>query len=363
MPSLAKHTQVGKGIIMSAEVLNLSEFDKSLVRKLTGPILKNDVGFNFDDADFLKNLPIVSSQLPERIISFLNEFKYNPPEEGYCIVSTGEIDTKTLGQTPGHWDLTTNNDTCSDAVMAMCLCATILGDIFGWQTQQDGRVIHDILPIKKYEDDQLGCGSREELTWHTEDAFHELRGDYLIMMCLRNNDQIPTTLCKPDYSQLSKQHIDELFKKQFVIKPDNSHKAVNASRDRFAALDKESIGLSRAYESMMKRDSKPQEISVLFGNRNDPCLRIDPYFMEQPKTLEAQEALAAMVDLVSSSLVEVALNPGDILVVDNYEVVHGRRPFKARYDGQDRWYKRINVIRDIRRCNEVLETKLSRVIY
>lgn len=348
---------------MNTAALNISNHEKKLVSKLTESILKKEVSFNFDDVCFLKNLPVVASQLPEGIISFLNEFKYNPPEEGYCIVSTGGIDTRTLGPTPGHWDLTTNNDTCNDAVMAMCLCATVLGDIFGWQTQQDGRVVHDILPIKKHEDDQLGCGSREELTWHTEDAFHELRGDYLIMMCLRNNEQIPTTLCKPDYSQLSKQQIDELFKKQFIIKPDNSHKPVNSSRDHQASLNEENVEVSRAYDSMMARDSKPQEIGVLFGNRNDPCLRIDPYFMEQPKTLEAQEALAAMVDLVSSSLVEVALNPGDILVVDNYEVVHGRRPFKARYDGEDRWYKRINVIRDIRRCHEVLETKLSRVIY
>lgn len=39
----------------------------------------------------------------------------------------------------------------------------------------------------------------------------------------------------------------------------------------------------------------------------------------------------------------VALTPGDVLVVDNDLVVHGRVPFKARYDGTDRWLKRSSV--------------------
>jgi alpha-ketoglutarate-dependent taurine dioxygenase len=45
----------------------------------------------------------------------------------------------------------------------------------------------------------------------------------------------------------------------------------------------------------------------------------------------------------------VALAPGDILILDNYRGVHGRRPFEAKYDGRDRWLKRVSVTRDLRR--------------
>ena len=38
-----------------------------------------------------------------------------------------------------------------------------------------------------------------------------------------------------------------------------------------------------------------------------------------------------------------ALAPGEILLVDNDVAVHGRVPFRARYDGTDRWLKRVNI--------------------
>lgn len=319
---------------------------------------------DFESVDFLKDLPLTAYHLPKRLVRFLNEFKYNPVEEGFCVVSTGLINNDKIGPTPPHWELKTNNDTCRDAVMGMCLCATVLGDIYGWLTQQDGRFIHDILPIKSHEHEQLGSGSKEELTWHTEDAFHELRGDYLVLMCLRNNDSVPTTLSKPDYSKLTEEQIDILFEKHFVIKPDNSHKPKNSSRERAEAIQSGGLQtIETAYEIMMRRDKEPEKIAVLFGNKKDPCLRIDPFFMEKPECPKAAEALERLIELVTESLIEVALNPGEIIIIDNYEVVHGRRPFEARYDGTDRWYKRINVIRDIRRCQEVLENRQARVIY
>jgi len=57
----------------------------------------------------------------------------------------------------------------------------------------------------------------------------------------------------------------------------------------------------------------------------------------------------------------VVLRPGDVAFLDNYRVVHGREPFTPRYDGHDRWLKRVNLIRDIRRV--FVETRsLTRVI-
>jgi len=340
--------------------LQVSEIEVSQIKRLVGTYL--DTFNGFDDRQFLKNLPLMAHKLPTRLSAFLNEFKYNPNEEGYCVVSTGLVDPEKLGATPSHWEHQTNNDTCQSEVMAMCLCASILGDIFGWLTQQDGRIVHDIVPIRKHENEQMGSGSNEELTWHTEDAFHELRGDYLIMMCLRNDQSIPTTISKPDYSKLSKDQIDVLFEKEYIIRPDLSHRPENGSKERKKILNDDE-GLNHAYESMLNRNTTPEKIAILFGNKKDPCLRIDPYFMDEPENPKAREAYAAIVDLVTESLVEVSLNPGEILIVDNYEVVHGRRAFQAKFDGTDRWYKRLNVIRDIRRCNEVLEAKQSRVVY
>jgi enduracididine beta-hydroxylase len=56
------------------------------------------------------------------------------------------------------------------------------------------------------------------------------------------------------------------------------------------------------------------------------------------------------------------LEPGDMLFVDNFRAVHGRRPFSARFDGRDRWLKRINVTRDLRKSRRVRGSRESRVI-
>jgi hypothetical protein len=59
------------------------------------------------------------------------------------------------------------------------LYGSLLGDVFGWATQQDGHIVHDVFPIKGNEQAQLGTGSEQTLWWHTEDAFFPYRADYI----------------------------------------------------------------------------------------------------------------------------------------------------------------------------------------
>jgi hypothetical protein len=42
--------------------------------------------------------------------------------------------------------------------------------------------------------------------------------------------------------------------------------------------------------------------------------------------------------------------------------VHGRRAFKARYDGSDRWFKRMNITRDLRKSRADRIEAVSRII-
>jgi alpha-ketoglutarate-dependent taurine dioxygenase len=79
-------------------------------------------------------------------------------------------------------------------------------------------------------------------------------------------------------------------------------------------------------------------------------LRIDPAYMSAvTEDSDAARALAEVSALIGGALTEVSIRPGEVLLLDNYRAVHGRRPFEARYDGRDRWLKRVNVTRDMRR--------------
>jgi hypothetical protein len=44
-------------------------------------------------------------------------------------------------------------------------------------------------------------------------------------------------------------------------------------------------------------------------------------------------------------------------------MVHGRKPFRARFDGTDRWLRRLNVAVDLRKSRKFRLTADSRVIY
>jgi alpha-ketoglutarate-dependent taurine dioxygenase len=46
---------------------------------------------------------------------------------------------------------------------------------------------------------------------------------------------------------------------------------------------------------------------------------------------------------------DLQMESGDFCFLDNFRVVHGRKPFKARHDGGDRWLMRANITCDLRK--------------
>ena len=79
--------------------------------------------------------------------------------------------------------------------------------------------------------------------------------------------------------------------------------------------------------------------------------------------LDAERALTELSAAVERHQRSVILEAGDLLVIDNGLVVHGRSPFPARYDGTDRWLQRAFVVADLASISErdgrVLTTAFS----
>jgi L-asparagine oxygenase len=77
-------------------------------------------------------------------------------------------------------------------------------------------------------------------------------------------------------------------------------------------------------------------IAVLAGGEKQPLLRADfaeTRGMDDDETAAA--ALLALREAAVSVAVNVLLEAGDVLVVDNHHAFHGRTPFQARGDGHD----------------------------
>jgi hypothetical protein len=77
---------------------------------------------------------------------------------------------------------------------------------------------------------------------------------------------------------------------------------------------------------------------------------------------DAADALDTLMTSVGAGLKGFALAPGDLCFIDNYKVVHGRSAFQARYDGTDRWLRRLNITRDLRKSRDLRLAPGSRLV-
>ena len=286
-----------------------------------------------EEADFLDSATTYAQELPRRIRAFLSAFRLAEPS-GICVVSGYPVDDSKIGKTPAHWRKEPGDSSTLEEEVFLNLCGALLGDAIAWAHQRDGIICQDLVPIESDENEMLGSGSALDLVWHTEDARYSYRGDYIGLMCLRNPDAVPTTFASIDDVRLDPDQIEVLLEPRFIFRPDPSHPT----------------------------DGEREKASVLFGDPESPYLRFDPYSMDQPETEEARSAMDYLIHVIDENLTDVVLLPGECLFIDNYKAVHGRSSFKARFDGTDRWLKRINIARDLRKSRGVRKAPESRVI-
>jgi hypothetical protein len=310
--------------------LELTDGDIREIRSLVKEVASRHC--SVEKADFLDNARTYAQELPRRLRAFLNTFKLTEPS-GVCVVSGYPVDDAKIGKTPPHWKKPDGSSTTEEEIF-LNLCGALLGDAIAWSHQREGLICQDLVPIEGHENKMIGSGSARELVWHTEDARYSYRGDYIGLMCLRNLDAVPTTFALINDVRLDPDQVEVLFEPRFVFRPDPSHPT----------------------------DSEGEKASVLFGDPRSPYVRFDPYCMDQPEVEEARLAMDYLIRAINENLTGVALRPGECLFIDNYRAVHGRSSFQARFDGTDRWLKRINIARDLRKSRAVRKAPASRVM-
>ncbi|RMI43388.1 guanitoxin biosynthesis L-enduracididine beta-hydroxylase GntD [Streptomyces triticirhizae] len=286
--------------------------------------------------EFLAESTVIAHELPRRVRSFLNRARLD--DIGHTVVVSGHaLDALGPEPTPRHWREADTERSRAYAFLLM-LHAALLGDVIGWATQQDGRLVTDVLPIRGQENSPISSSSHAPLGWHTEDAFSPSRGDHIGLLCLRNPDRTTTTVSHVVPAALGDAAREVLAQARFLIEPDPSH-----SRRGGTAV--------------------PRPVPVLTGPEDAPQLCVDrDYTSAVPGDAEAERALAELVAHIDANLYELPLRPGDLCFVDNRTVVHGRSRFRPRYDGTDRWLKRVNVVTDLRRTRPERLTSDTRVV-
>lgn len=261
-------------------------------------------------------VPACASQLADEVLEACR-----PPDPGVgTFVLRGlTVEDDDLGPTPPSWADAAPMQTPVWDVMLLLL-GSALGRPFAWEGQQAGRLVHDILPTRGQEAEQTGASSTVVLSPHTEDAFHPQRAHLVGLVCLRNPDAIGTSTACVRHVGVDAGDRELLTQPRLPILPDSSYGG----------------------------DHGPAEaappVPVLWERRDGLCSRFDPAYTPLHRADEAfRDAYGRLERALTGALTPVPLRPGDLLVLDNDTVVHGRAPFVPRFDGTDRWIKRINV--------------------
>ena len=193
-----------------------------------------------------------------------------------------------------------------------------LGQPFGYLQEQGGRLIQNIVPVHKLEFDQISSSSKVELEMHTETAFHPYMPNYVLLLCMRGDITAETT-----YSLLEDilENLDESVIS--TLKTDMFYMGIDQS---------------------FRTESEPEVfIRRQILSDDEQRLVYDSVLMT-PMTEDASIALSAVSSAIQKTKRSIVLNDGDLLIIDNYRTVHGRKPFQPRYDGTDRWLKRCLVL-------------------
>ena len=284
--------------------------------------LESEYG-QFDNPIYLKAIPGLAELLPADLADRLSRLR-DRRSPAALLVRGMPLDVTT--PTPAHWREWQPGTTQLHDFWLTLLCGQ-LGELFSYASLQDGRLVEDLLPIAGLEDEQLGLSSLGGFDLHVDDPFDDDRCDFFGLIAMRNPDRTETMMAAIDDADLSGLDLDVLFEPRFLVRVDPEH-----------------------LEGMGITDEVTLQRPVLSGSRSAPDLCLDwSYTTAAPGDERARAGLADLRARMEAVLTTVALEPGNVLLIDNHRLVHGRRPFQARYDGADRWIRHAMAARDLGR--------------
>lgn len=198
-----------------------------------------------------------------------------------------------------------------------------LGYPVAYAQEQDGQLIQNIIPVHKTEYEQISSSSKVELALHTESAFHPYKPDYVLLLCLRGDPNAITTYANvEDIVELLSAQVVETLKKPWY---------------------------RTAIDDSFRTHGEPQQefiIPILYNDGKNLSIVYDSFFMQGINEY-AELALSELNAAIQKCTKEIILRSGDLLVINNSNTIHGRRPFQPRYDGTDRWVQRMLVRKEL----------------
>lgn len=294
--------------------------DESRVRLLS--VLKNLPSPYKDFESYCSaSYSAISSQMSPGLIAAVHDFHSNPTASGALLITGLPLDPD-LPVTPVDGERSREK---ASFVSEGCLTgiAKLIGSPFSYASEKNGEIIHNVCPVKHRENLQTNESSKVELSLHVENAYFDARPDHLALYCLRQDHEKRALTSLVDVrvvlSKMDPVDVTELQKPVFIVPSPQSH---------HIAMGQEEW-------------SSPRPLYENPGNPKLTChfpgmKALDP---KAQNALDRFEKTARRVDVQC----HIALQPGNLLLINNRRVAHGRSSFVPRYEGDDRWLQRVYI--------------------
>ncbi|OPD52641.1 TauD/TfdA family dioxygenase [Bacillus anthracis] len=303
-----------------------------------------------DIRGFFTQAASLSEYLPEQIREALADFQANGNDDGYLLLRGLPIDQSTLPPTPDHWRVPVNRPLLQMEAW-IALIGMRMGVATGYAENRDGAVFQDVFPARDNqtmiatEHSMSAHGHEVMLRWHTEMAYLQEQPNYLTIGCSRADHErvakTPIVSIRKVIGKLSEEHreilrtvplpwhVDAAFHSEADPDPmTNLLLLANNDNDDILRYDGRLIipaEVEKAGEELGKKKFRNGKRAQEFGRK-------------------VREALETFSEMVNKMATELYLEPGDIVLIDNFRTAHGRTRFKPRWDGpvnDNRWLNRI----------------------
>ncbi|WP_217476042.1 TauD/TfdA family dioxygenase [Stutzerimonas stutzeri] len=265
--------------------------------------------------DQLLSASIHHGGLSSAQIAQILEFKLFGNAKGFLLLE--DTDIGDIPPTPASRTEIHKPDECSERLLLQA--TALLGEPIGYVQESAGCIVNNFFPQQTQSRAATSDSFDTELDLHTENAFHAIQPDYLLLLCLRQDPAAEAIT----YIASIERILERL------------------SYEQQAFLLNEPYNFLSDYgptEKNQRIDINKHQ-TVLYGDPDAPFFRFDPQFMVAYSD-RAQQTLDTLRNIAWEVVEPVRLGPGDLLIIDNRRTAHARSPFTARFDGSDRWMQR-----------------------
>ncbi|MCC3768872.1 TauD/TfdA family dioxygenase [Streptomyces sp. UNOC14_S4] len=278
-----------------------------------------------DHPDWMSAGRDLSVTLPARLAARIRQYRHDPGPDGSLLIRNLPVREAELPDTPQVLGSVEKVPGHSSSVIT--LTTLQLGEIIAYRNEKSGALVQNVVPVPGQEAEQNNAGSKR-LGMHVENTFHDNRPDYVALFCVRADHdrvaELQVTSVRRALALLSETDRAVLAEPRYVTPPPSSFPTRTASEPH----------------------------ALLIGAEDDPNVRAD-FISTEPLDEEAGRAKDALEEAFAKVVQGIKLVPGDLAIVNNHLVLHGRSHFTPRYDGKDRWLHRTFVQLDHRRSRAV----------